>query len=613
MTVRVAFLTVLLLLVAAPAASAVERVVTTTADTNDSVCNAQCSIREALFVAGPGDTVTIPAGTFQLTLGELLTTDDVITGAGARSTIIRGDGTNRVFSTNGTTTISGVTVTNGGGGGVDDPGDGGGILISGALTLVNSSVSGNRASGGSGGGISIGSGARLDLLGSTVSGNIAQASFATGGGIHMVAETDLVATNSTISGNSAVAALPQDAFGGAIYANGYTITLNNVTIAGNTAGVGGGVYLTGADPLFTNTILADNSGTQCTNGTVGALASHHNLVTDGSCAMTGPGNIQGVGAQLGGLADNGGSTDTRALASTSPAVNAGSGCTSVDQRGVARDAACDIGAFEYRPATLSVSTSVVNDQGGTADAGEFTVHVRSNGADVAGSPGASAYTLAPGSYQVAADGLRGYTFTYGGACGPDGTVALADGQAATCTVVANDPAPTLNRTVNGMPKSGTVKVKLPGRNAFRTLREGEPLPNGTVIDTLNGRITLVTAAPNGKVSKADFYDGIFSFKQAKGLTTLTLVEKLSCGGGGKASTAAKAKKKRRLWGDGKGRFQTKGKHSAATVVGTKWLVEDTCTTTLTRVVRGRVQVRDFVKKKTVLVKAGKRYTAKAKR
>jgi ferric-dicitrate binding protein FerR (iron transport regulator) len=77
--------------------------------------------------------------------------------------------------------------------------------------------------------------------------------------------------------------------------------------------------------------------------------------------------------------------------------------------------------------------------------------------------------------------------------------------------------------------------------------------------------------------------------------------------------AARKKKKRRLWGNGSGRFRTKGKHSAATVVGTHWLVEDRCTSTLTRVRRGRVRVRDFVKKKTVIVRAGKKYVAKAKR
>jgi hypothetical protein len=46
------------------------------------------------------------------------------------------------------------------------------------------------------------------------------------------------------------------------------------------------------------------------------------------------------------------------------------------------------------------------------------------------------------------------------------------------------------------------------------------------------------------------------------------------------------------------------------VRGTQWLVEDRCTSTLTRVVRGRVAVRDLVKKKTIIVRRGKRYIAR---
>jgi hypothetical protein len=113
--------------------------------------------------------------------------------------------------------------------------------------------------------------------------------------------------------------------------------------------------------------------------------------------------------------------------------------------------------------------------------------------------------------------------------------------------------------------------------------------------------------------KAWFYQGVFKVNQTKGkkpLTTLTLTGKLQCGGKGKASSALKKKKTRRLWGNGKGRFSTKGKHSAATVVGTKWLVEDRCKGTLTKVVRGVVKVRDFKKRKTVTVRAGHSYFAK---
>ena len=73
---------------------------------------------------------------------------------------------------------------------------------------------------------------------------------------------------------------------------------------------------------------------------------------------------------------------------------------------------------------------------------------------------------------------------------------------------------------------------------------------------------------------------------------------------------ARKPKKRRLWGDGKGKFRTKGSYSSATVRGTKWLVSDSCAGTLTRVVRGVVSVRDIPKRKTVRVRAGKRYLAR---
>ena len=154
-----------------------------------------------------------------------------------------------------------------------------------------------------------------------------------------------------------------------------------------------------------------------------------------------------------------------------------------------------------------------------------------------------------------------------------------------------------------------MKIKLRGSDDFIVLTEGQQVPVGTVVDVRKGRVTL-SAAGGGE---AFFYAGIFKIAQGKGatpLTTLSLVQKLSCPKKSQASAAAKKKRKRRLWGDGHGRFRTKGRNSAATVLGTKWLVEDRCTSTLTRVARGRVSVRDFAKKKTVIVKAGKKYVAR---
>ena len=47
--------------------------------------------------------------------------------------------------------------------------------------------------------------------------------------------------------------------------------------------------------------------------------------------------------------------------------------------------------------------------------------------------------------------------------------------------------------------------------------------------------------------------------------------------------------------------------------GTIWLVQDQCDGTLTKVTRGTVQVRDFKRKKTITVKAGHSYLARAQR
>ena len=116
----------------------------------------------------------------------------------------------------------------------------------------------------------------------------------------------------------------------------------------------------------------------------------------------------------------------------------------------------------------------------------------------------------------------------------------------------------------------------------------------------------------GKVDHARFSEGIFRVTQTRTTTDLTLVEALAkCS---KASAAAKRKpKSRKLWGEGSGSFRTRGQYSAATVRGTKWLVQDSCSGTLTRVTKGVVTVRDYVKRKTVIVRAGKRYLARPKR
>jgi CSLREA domain-containing protein len=174
------------------------------------------------------------------------------------------------------------------------------------------------------------------------------------------------------------------------------------------------------------------------------------------------------------------------------------------------------------------------------------------------------------------------------------------------------PPPVAGETVNVSRARGTVKIKLPGSDEFFTLQDGQQVPVGTTFDTSKGRVNLEAAGNQ----KAWFYQGVFKLGQkhgAKPLSTLKMTGKLACGkSSGLATAAAKKKKKRRLWGNGKGRFRTAGKFSSATVRGTVWMVEDRCNGTLTRVKKGKVAVRDFVRKRTVIVRKGRSYFARKK-
>jgi len=77
-----------------------------------------------------------------------------------------------------------------------------------------------------------------------------------------------------------------------------------------------------------------------------------------------------------------------------------------------------------------------------------------------------------------------------------------------------------------------------------------------------------------------------------------------------ASRGEAAKIVRQLWGNGKGRFRTRGRYAAATVRGTFWLTADRCDGTLTQVNRGIIQVSDFKLATQITVPAGKTYLAK---
>ena len=197
---------------------------------------------------------------------------------------------------------------------------------------------------------------------------------------------------------------------------------------------------------------------------------------------------------------------------------------------------------------------------------------------------------------------------------------------------ASDPyfvsaEPDLGRTVVIARAGGRVTYRPVGTSRSRRLTSVPvEVSFGARVDATNGRVR-VTIARNrsGDTSQADFFDGVFRLsdqdRSAPYVATLTLAGRSYadvCGEEAATARASAAKRRsrkrvRRLWGDGRGRYRTRGRYSAATVRGTKWLTEDRCDGTLVRVKRGVVSVRDFTRKKTVTVKKGHQYLARAKK
>jgi hypothetical protein len=177
-----------------------------------------------------------------------------------------------------------------------------------------------------------------------------------------------------------------------------------------------------------------------------------------------------------------------------------------------------------------------------------------------------------------------------------------------------DPAPQFNQTVVVRPVRGVVQVRLRGSTRFVNLTSIDDIPFGATIDTRRGEVELRSVASRaGAVQSVRLKDGWFRVSFSRGITNFTLNEPLArCSK--RASAAQRKRKSRKLWGNGTGRFRTTGNYSAATVRGTRWLVQDTCAGTRTRVKQGRVAVRDKVRRRTVVLRGPRgNYLARPRR
>jgi CSLREA domain-containing protein len=365
----------------------------------------------------------------------VITTNVNIQGPGARVLAISGNGANAVFSfTSGTSTVSRLSVNNGlVVGSLGQSVGGGGIFNQATLTLSDCTLSSNRVQGGNGAaatrgangnGGAIYNGGVLSINRCTLSGNSAiggagggtgstgspggRGGFGSGGAVYNDVGANLTLTNCTIANNSGIGGnggsgvigrsgtaggAGGPAFGAVV--NNGTMTMTACAVSGNTGtgGAGGSGSPSGTSGVgvgglqgggtVTDTIVALNTatGSSIVLDVSGSFTSNgYNLIGDGdfSSGFTATGDQVGTTAarinpQLGALQNNGGSTDTLALLSNSPAINNGDpNAPSQDQRYYLRSGASDVGAFEFQGALAPVSAGSRKSHG---TAGIFDVNL----------------------------------------------------------------------------------------------------------------------------------------------------------------------------------------------------------------------------------------------
>ena len=168
-----------------------------------------------------------------------------------------------------------------------------------------------------------------------------------GGGFFAATDARVAIRNTTFTANTA-------RLGAAAFSTDAVLQFDSATIAGNTAEVGGGGLGNTDGPTrpvrLKNTIVAGNAP----NDLQGRFGSDgDNMIGTSPSPVqfdAQPSDFLATDPLLLALADNGGFTKTMALASGSPAVNAGSTTLQFDQRGYVRTFPItdtdDIGAFE---------------------------------------------------------------------------------------------------------------------------------------------------------------------------------------------------------------------------------------------------------------------------
>jgi hypothetical protein len=376
---------------------------------------ASCSLRDVLDnLASDGDTVTLePGATYPVDFDECSSIDIhaavTLNGNGATVLIDCLDPDSRAFDIEApNVVIDNLIVTT-------SPGEGGGGAINvedDGLIVRNSTIVNNVNCFQAGGGFSS-IGNDFSIVNSTVTGNVAFVGGGIAGGIDGISEISL--TNSTVSGNMAGVAGAGILIGEGFVNLVYTDVVSNLNFVDEPPACveleersqdaqdvwsQGGTPVTPANILIGNvgpfgdvgaqqvdshlttfaSVIADplngvNCGVFVGGEEVDPLAntvSHgYNFSDDATCGLTGTGDRESAGdPQIGALASNGGPTQTRLPADTSPLIDGvpldqcqadGAAGVTTDQRGITRpqQQGCDIGSVEVEAPAPEAAVEII--------------------------------------------------------------------------------------------------------------------------------------------------------------------------------------------------------------------------------------------------------------
>ena len=183
--------------------------------------------------------------------------------------------------------------------------------------------------------------------------------------------------------------------------------------------------------------------------------------------------------------------------------------------------------LSFAPTQLIVVKHVIKDNGGDADAADFTMSVTATNPSDDSFPGDEAgttITVEPGSYSVGETGPSGYSASFSADC--SGTIALHETK--TCTVTNDDIAPTLtvNKVVDPATDTGTFNLQIDGSTAGTGAAVGDGGTTGAVPVNAGSHTVGETAA--GGTSLSDYVTTIGGQCNADGTISLAPGENKTC-------------------------------------------------------------------------------------